>query len=218
MKPYLGVCLVILTVGAVVFFGIYSCASLANKTVDHVRDAFAQVFKLSPQITVNQRIVQTQTTSIAELGVVTKEELVTLGFTEHFEVFSYQVPLTEKNLSVEATYRLKAGFDLHEPFRVDINPATHEIDAHLPPAKILSVDQVGDMTFHGDDSALNRITDDERQKLLNDLNSAAHAQAETSGLKEDAQNQVAARLKELLAHNGESLQMNWSSQEPAPLK
>jgi hypothetical protein len=218
MKHYLGICLILVTLAAVGFFGLYSCTSAADRTVDHVRDAFAQVFKITPQITVNQQIVQTQTAPIAELAVVTKEELVTLGFTEHFEVFSYQVPLTEKDLRVQAAYRIKAGFDLREPFSVEIDSSTHQVEAHLPPAKILSVDQVGDLTFHGDDSALNRITDQEREKLLDDLNSAAHAQAETSGLKEDAQNQAAQRLQEIFTHNGEKLQMNWSAQDQATPK
>jgi hypothetical protein len=218
MKHYLGICLVLVTVAAICFLGIYSCMAAADRTVDHVRDAFAQVFKVTPQITVNQQVVQTQTAPIAELAVVTKEELVTLGFTEHFEVFSYQVPLTEKDLSVQAAYRIKAGFDLHEPFNVEINPTTHQVEAHLPPAKILSVDQVGDLTFHGDDSALNRISDQERQKLLNDLNSAAHAQAEASGLKEDAQNQASQRLQEIFAHNGEKIEMTWTPPVTAPLK
>jgi hypothetical protein len=209
MKHYLGICLVLVTLAAIVFFGIYRCTEAADHTVAEVRDAFAQVFKIQPQITVRQRVVMTQTAPIAELAVVTKEELVTYGFSEHSEELSFQIPLTEKKLSVEATYRIKAGFDLREPFRVEIDPATHQVHATMPHAKILSVEQVGDLTYQGEDSLLNRISDDDRTQILNGLNALAHTQAENSGLKTDAENQAAQRLQEIFQHNGQVFQMEW---------
>ena len=211
MKHYLGLCLVIVTVAAVGIYALRSCAATADQTVSHVRDAFAQVFSMQPQVTVNQRVILTQTAPIAELAVVSKEELVTLGTTQHYEVLSYQIPLTEKTLTAEATYRFKAGFDLHQPFRVEIDPATHQIRAALPHATILSVEQIGTMTYHDEDSTLNRITDSDRDKLLNDLNALARAQAEKSTLKADAEKQVVERLQQLFHHNGESVDMTWDN-------
>jgi hypothetical protein len=209
MKHYLGLSLLLVTFAAVTVAGLYSCARLADRTVDHVRSAFAQVLSLQPQVTINQRIILTQTVPVAELAVVSKEALITAGFSQHFEVLSYEVPLTEKSLKVEATYRFKAGFDLRQPFRVEINPLTHAIQAHFPPAKILSVERVGDMTFQGEDSALNRLTDVERQKALNDLDAVARDAAEKSGLKEDAEKQVQERLTQIFAHNGERFDALW---------
>ena len=139
MKHYVGICLVMLTLAGVVIFAIHSCTEAADHTVANVRDAFAKVFNLQPQVTVNQRVILTQTAPIAELAVTQKEELVQLGYTEHYEVLSYQIPLTGKTLKVEAVYRVKAGFDLHQAFSVTIDPVTHLIHAALPHAKILSV-------------------------------------------------------------------------------
>jgi hypothetical protein len=211
MKHYLGLCLVFVTLALIALGGLATCSAMADHTVDHVRDAFAQVFKIQPQVTVNQRVILTQTAPIAELAVVTKEEQVTLGFTTHLEVMSEAIPLTEKTLTAVAVYRIKAGFDLRQPFSVEINPQTHQIKATLPPAKILSVEQVGDLSYKGEDALLNRVTDEDRAKLLNDLHSAAEAQAESSGLKEDAEKQARARLEEIFRHDGEKIEMNWSS-------
>jgi len=144
MKHYLGICLVLLTLTLIVLGTIYGCSVMADRTVDHVVDAFAKVFQVRPQITENQKVVFTQTAPIAELAVVTKEEQVSLEFDISYQVLSETVPLTEKKLSAQAVYRIKAGFDLREPFSVEIDPKTHEIHARLPPAKILSVEQVGD--------------------------------------------------------------------------
>ena len=211
MKHYAGICLILVTLAGIALLAVHSCTSAVDQTVDHVRDAFTQVLRLQPQVTINQRVILTQTAPIAELAVVTKEELVSIGVDEHFEVMSIQVPLTEKTINAEAVYRLKAGFDLSEPFTVEIDPATHQIKATMPHAKILSVEPVGDITYHGDDSVLNRITDDERSKIVTSLNDAARDNAEKSSLKSDAEEQVTQRLKELIQHDGQSMNIEWTN-------
>jgi hypothetical protein len=211
MKHYLGICLVLLTVALITVGGLYSCAALADRTVDHVVAAFGQVLQVRPEVKVNQRVVFTQTAPIAELAVVTKEETVSLEFDTDYEILSHSIPLTQKKLMAQAVYRIKAGFDLRQPFSVTIDPKTHLIHATMPPAKILSVEQVGDLSFQGEDAWLNKVTDAERTTILNNLHTAATTQAESSGLKEDAQKQVQDRLQELLHNNGEQMEMDWAT-------
>jgi hypothetical protein len=210
MKHYLGICLVLLTLAAVCFFFLRACTTAANSTIDRVASAFSEVLHVQPKVTVDQRVVLTQTAPIAELAVATKEELVSIALDEHLEVLTMQIPLTEKKITASATYRLKAGFDLREPFSVDIDPKTHLLRASMPHAKILSVEQVGDMSYQGDDAWLNHITDTDRSEILTDLNTAAHDAAEKSSLKLDAENQVSQRLNEILAHNGQSVSIEWA--------
>lgn len=210
MKHYLGICLVLLTLAAIVFFAVRQCTSAVDNTVTHVADAFASVLQVHPQVTLNQRIVLTQTEPIAELAVVTKDELVTVGLDENFHVLSLQIPLTEKKLTAEATFRLKAGFDLHEPFAVSLDSQTHTVRATMPRAKILSVEQIGDIVLHTDDSVLNRISDDDHEVIEKNLLAAARNAAQTSGLKQDAENQVTQRLNELIQRNGQTLLIDWS--------
>jgi len=216
MKHYLGICLVLVTVAAIGLFALHRCTAAVDRTIDHVRDAFSEVLRVRPEVTVNRRVVLTQTAPIAELAVVTREELITLGLDAHLEVLSLQIPLTEKKLTAEAVYRIKAGFDLRKPFSVEIDPVTHALRAAMPHAKILSVEQVGDLVYHGEDAALNRVTDDERSQILSSLNAAAHDAAEKSSLKMEAEQQVAQRLKEIMSHNGQSLQIEWNNAVPAP--
>ncbi len=210
MKHYLGLCLVLLTVAGIAAFAIQRCTSAVDHTVDSIRDAFVQVLRVQPQITMNQQVVLTQTAPIAELAVVTKDEMVTLGFTEHLELFTVQLPLTEKKLTVESIYRIKAGFDLSEPFSVEIDPVTHEVHATMPHAKILSVEQTGETKFQGEDAILNRITDADRGEILSNLNMAAHDAAQKSSLKAEAEAQVEERLKDLIQHNGQPMQIEWT--------
>jgi len=214
MKHYIGICLILLTLATIVFLVMRSCVAAADHTLDQVRDAFVQVLKVQPQITVNQRVVMTQTAPIAELAVASKEELVTIVLTQHLEIWSLEVPLTGQRITVEAPFRLKAGFDLKEPFNVTIDPATHQVRAAMPHAKILSVEQIGDLVYHAEDATLNRITDDERAKIINDLDAAARDLAEKSGLKTDAEQQVTQRLKDLIQHNGQPVEIEWTGQVP----
>lgn len=216
MKHYLGICLVLITLAGIAWFGLHSCMASVDHSVDSVRDAFVSVLRVQPQITLNQRVILTQTAPIAELAVVTKEELITLDENAHTEVLSVHIPLTEKKLTAGAEFRIKAGFDLREPFSVEIDPVTHFIHASMPHAKILSVEQIGELSLKGDDAWLNRITDAERAELINKLNAAAHDAAEKSSLKDDAEKQVTERLNELLHHNRQEMQLEWAV--PPPLK
>jgi hypothetical protein len=216
MKHYLGICLVLITLAAIALFALHSCTAAVEHTIGSVRDAFVSVLRVQPQVTVNQRVVLMQTTPIAELAVVTKEELVTIGLNAHLEVLSVQIPLTEKKLTAEATYRLKAGFDLREPFSVEIDPVTHALHATMPHAKILSVEQIGDLVYHGEDATFNRVNDDERAQILSNLNAAARDAAEKSTLKTEAEQQVAQRLKDIMSHNGQSLQIEWTEAATPP--
>jgi hypothetical protein len=216
MKHYLGICLVLITLAAIGFFALHSCAVTVDQTIANVRDAFTKVLSVQPQVTINQRVVLTQTAPIAELAVVTKEELVTLGFDAHLEVLTVQIPLTEKKLTAETTYRIKAGFDLSEPFSVTIDPVTHALHAVMPHAKILSVEQIGDLSCHGEDGTLNHVTDEERTQILNGLKGAAHDAAEKSSLKADAEKQVTERLQEIMNHNGQVIHIEWKKERSIP--
>jgi hypothetical protein len=210
MKHYIGICLVLVTLALLTLLVINRCTDATERAVDHVREAFASILQVQPKITINERIVQTQTAPIAELAVVTREESVTLGFDEHKEIWSYAIPLTEKKITVSGVYRIKAGYDLHEPFSVAIDPATRAIRATLPPAKILSVEQVGDLTYQGEDSVLNRLSDEERTKAVNSLADLARQTAASSTLRRDSDDEVRQRLEQLLAHNGEKIEIQWS--------
>jgi hypothetical protein len=210
MKHYLGICLVLVTIAGLTLLVVNRCVDATSRAVDQVRDAFDSVLQVQPKITINSRVIQTQTAPIAELAVVTREELISLGFDEHKELWSYTLPLTEKKLTVSGTYRIKAGYDLREPFSVAIDPGTHDVAVTMPPARILSVEQVGDLSFQGEDSLLDRLSDDERAKAVNGLAAMARNAAESSTLKGDADAQVRQRLEQLLAHNGKKVEIQWS--------
>lgn len=205
MKHYLGICLVLLTLAAVILFAVRRCENAVARAVTGVSKTFLSALQVQPQITVRQTVIMTQTAPIAELAIVTRDQLVTYGINQKVQFLHHDVPLTGKTLTAQAAYRVKAGYNLREPFRVQIDPLTSHVTAELPPARILSIERIGPLSLQDQDALLNRITPEEREKVLNELDTLARRTAEESGLKQDAQDQAIARLEELAKANGQKL-------------
>lgn len=205
MKHYLGISLVLLTLAAILLFVLRRCEDAVARTAAGVSRTFLTALQVQPEIRVNQVIIHSQTAPIAELAIVSKEQLVTYSLNEKIRFLQLDVPLTGKTITAQAIYRIKAGYDLKEPFRVEIDPTSHRVTAQLPPAKILSIERIGDLTLQDQDNLLNRITPEERQKVLNDLDKLARQGAEQSSLVQDAEAQTLTRLKELAERNGQTI-------------
>lgn len=205
MKHYIGISLVLVALAVSLIVVMQHCENTAARAAVGVAQAFAGAFHMQPEIRINQTILTTQTAPIAELAVVSKEQLVTYALNEKIELFKHTVPFTGKSIVAQAAYRIKAGYDLKQPFRVDIDSRTGRITAQLPPAKILSVERIGELSLQDRDDWLNRITPDERQKVINELDALARTGAENSGLVADAEKQAETRLTELAAENGQKI-------------
>ncbi|PAW77634.1 MAG: hypothetical protein B9S32_10155 [Verrucomicrobia bacterium Tous-C9LFEB] len=205
MKHYLGICLILLTAAAIALFFIRRCENAVARTASSISKTFLSALSVQPQVSVNQTVILSQTSPIAELAIVSKEALVTYGIREKLNVLSREVPLTGKTLTAQAAYRMKAGYNLKEPFLVQIDSTSGRITAQLPPARLLSVERIGPLTLQDEDSLLNRITPQEREKVLNELDAAARHMAQQSGLIEDAEKQAVSRLEELAMRNGQKL-------------
>lgn len=205
MKHYLGICLVLLTLAAITLFFIRRCENTVARTAAGISKTFLSALSVQPQIRVNQTVILSQTAPIAELAIVSKEALVTYGITQKLNLLSRDIPFTGKTITAQATYRLKAGYDLKDPFLVQIDSTTGRITAQLPRARLLSVERIGPLTLQDEDSLLNRITPQEREKVLNELDAAAHQMGQQSGLIDDAEKQAIARLEELAMRNGQKL-------------
>jgi hypothetical protein len=188
---------------------LYWFATIPERLAKKVQQAFHDTFQVSPEIQVNQTIVFGQISPIAEFAVVTQEQLMEYDYRSQMTLGSHPIPFTEKKIWLRAPYRIKAGFDLHKPFRVKIDSKTGRIQADLPAAEILSVERHGDLRVEGNDGWLNKVTDSERQSALNALDQQARAEAEKSNLKEQAQDQASARLKELFDRNEQPIEFRF---------
>jgi hypothetical protein len=204
MKHYLGLCLVLVTLAAVAMTLLKRCENTAARSVSAITRTFQSVLQVQPEIRINQTVITTQTAPIAELAIVSKDQLVHYSLSEQLQLWHHNIPLTTKSISVQAVYRIKAGYNLQEPFRVSIDSRTGKISAQLPPAHILSIERIGELSLSDHDELLNRISTDERAQVLNELDRVARTSAEQSGIVQDAEKQSVVRLQELAAKNGQT--------------
>ena len=149
------------------------------------RDSFVKVAHLQPRVTVNNRVYLQQTSTIAELSVLSRRVEV-----EH-EVLQTWAGST-KRIRLHGSFLMKAGFDLRKKFTVDIQP--NEITIQLPHAEILSVEEQEIEVLALENGFWNRISPADIQSELAVLPQLARAKA--AGLPAEAEQTFTRELLE----------------------
>ena len=155
---------------------------------------FVDLFNLRPEVHISDKVVQQQSCPIAEFAVIEREYF-------HRYVWRHRWLGSEKVITLEGVFKAKAGFDLKERFVVRIDPANGRVVADLPPVRILSVEQKGDINFTDESGLWNRVQSGDRQQALNEFEHTARAKVEGSGLMEEAGREAMRRLQELADRN-----------------
>lgn len=171
---------------SLVGFVFYRAQSAATS---FVRDAFMAVAHLQPKVTVDEHVVFEQTSPVLELSVVERDVSV-----ERETAASWLG--STKRLRVRATYRVKAGFDLRQPF--DVNVQFGMVTARLPPARLLSAEQVRLEVLDVQNGMWNRVRSDEIKAELNTLNAEARLKALGAGMPREAEAMLTKQLREKL--------------------
>jgi hypothetical protein len=202
-------------------FLIRECARFPSRVVDHTfaaarqaAEIFREAIGVQPKVIINQTVFFDQIASVAEFAVITRDQTISLSYSHQMTLLNTPLPATEKIIKIDATFRIKAGFDLMEPFTVAIDPQTLHLTAELPPAQILSVEPVGPLSYTDQDGWFNRITAQERQNLLNELQIRARTAAETSNCRQEAERQAVSRLSDLAQRNGQSATFHFRLSNP----
>ncbi len=178
------------------------CERSVERAAAAVSRVFSEALSVRPQLVVNARTIYTQTSPVAELAVVTKDQWLECALHQSMQILRRSIPLTEKKITARAAYRIKAGFDLRKPFLARLDPKTGRVWAQLPPAQILSLERISPLEFEDTPGVLNSITNEDRQRVLAELDLLARRAAENSGILQDAQTQAVTRLEELARRNG----------------
>lgn len=154
-----------------------------------VRDAFMAVAHLQPKVTVDEHVVFEQTSPVLELAVVERDVSV-----ERETADSWLG--STKRLRVRATYHVKAGFDLRQPFDVNVQSvAGGLVTARLPPARLLSAEQVRLESLDVQNGMWNRVAPEEIKAELNTLNAEARLKALNAGMPREAEAELTKQLR-----------------------
>jgi hypothetical protein len=169
-------------------------AQLASATAEGIKD----LFQVTPRVTINQTVVIEQNSPILEVATVSRDASVNYRWTSAWMG-------STKELELRGTFTAKAGFNLQEPFDIDITRYPLSIDASLPQPVILSLEMRDVEIRRDEDGWWNRVTVQDRESAMRALGAAAREQAERSGLLDEVARSAEARVRELVERNGASV-------------
>jgi hypothetical protein len=160
-------------------------------------EIFREVFGLTPELRINQRVVQGQVTPIAEFAVL--QETYALKYT-----WIHRWMGSSKSIELTGDFTAKAGFDLKEQFLVLADAETGQVHAYLPAAKILSVEPTNTQ-WKTESGWWNRLQDADKTEAERVLRQAAREEAAKLGLLEKAETEATRRLQELFDRNNQQV-------------
>jgi hypothetical protein len=166
-------------------------SNLAYKTAEGMR----QFFNFTPQVRIDQTVVIEQNTPILEVATVSRDL-----FVDH----SWQQTWlgSTKTIQIRGVFTAKAGFDLREPFRIDIERRPLRVVAWVPPPKLLSLEMKEYKVVKDENGWWNSVTLQDREEAVRQMRADAIEKVTHSGLLEESQASVEARIREIVAKNG----------------
>jgi len=169
-------------------------SDLAHKTADGMR----QFFNFTPEVRINQTIVIEQNTPILEVATVSREMFIDHSWQQTWMG-------STKTIQIQGVFTAKAGFDLREPFRIDIERRPLHVVAWVPPPKLLSIDMKEYRVLKDENGWWNSLTLQDREEAVRQIRAEAIDKAKQSGLLEESQASVEARIREIVERNGSTV-------------
>jgi hypothetical protein len=157
------------------------------RTVRDLRAAFIDVAHLQPKITIKNRVYLEQTAPTAELATVVRK-------TEVEHEFLHTWAGSTKRIQLHGAFLVKAGFDLHKNFSVDVRE--NEIDVRLPAAQILGVEEQKVDVLAYENGYWNRISADDIESELQTLPQLAREKAAQANLTAEAERTLKEQLEQ----------------------
>lgn len=138
-------------------------------------EAFRKAFHIQPTVTTKTQVVAMAPIDAARLVVVEQTVPVRSKMTSEFLK-------STKRLEAEGEFRILAGYDLAKPFDIQIAD-NGRVRIAAPPPAILAVETLR-TEIAGQDGLWNKISDDERNQALRQLQIEARAQVEEDLIEE----------------------------------
>lgn len=200
--------LVTLAFTAVLFWRMGAeVSSEARQVAQTIASEFQKTLNLTPEVRVDSVLVVEASTPLLELVTLQKQALVR-------HRYSHTWMHSTKVFEVEATFTAKAGFDLKEPFRIQIDPRTQNIGAEFPPPKLLSLGMSDVKVLNDEDGMWNKLTAEDRQKAFAELEEKAREEFRNSSLLVETRIETERRIRELLKQSAWEASFGPEGQSP----
>jgi Protein of unknown function (DUF4230) len=179
----------------------------ARRIAESLAADFDKTFQFTPRISVDSVVVVAENTPVLEL-VTTQRQLLVRHRWSHTWLHS------TKSLELEATFTAKAGFDLAEPFRINIDPRTGSISAELPPPKLLSLGMSDLRVLQDEDGLWNKLTGEDREVAFRALEKKARKTVADSTLLAETRMEAEKRIREVIERTRSTANLATPPAEP----
>lgn len=196
-----GIGLVLAAIGIYIIF-VKTPTDLAKNIAHGVRE----VFNFTPHVTIEETTIIEQNIPIFEVATVSRDLLVDYSW-------SHQWLGSTKTIILRGTFTAKAGFDLKEPFTLNIQKYPLKVYAKTSAPKILSIQMNSYKILQDESGWWNRISDADRESAVNELQRIARAKAQNSGMLGEARSTIEQRIREIVERNGAVIEFQYPWQE-----
>jgi hypothetical protein len=189
------VAIVIAAITAATYFLLVKAPGEAARNLHemarNIGKEFDNLLHFRPRITSEGVTLLKESASINELSTTQR----TFDYTHTWESTWLG---SRKLIELKGSFTAKAGYDLSQPFSIDIAKDGKTIRAHMPPAKIHSVEQLKVEVPKDEDGLWNKKTTAEREQAMNDLLRNARSSIEKSDILEQADQAFMSQLEEAI--------------------
>ena len=164
--------------------------SVANELAETVKNTLG----LTPQVTINQKIIYKRTNEILQLAMIEQD------YDVEYET-SDKLLGSEKRIHLRGMYRAKIGFDLQKGFNIEVHRGGFlkpgQVTLQLPRAEILSVEPL-DIQKTSSSGLINWVLNKDIDNATKELNALALDKASKLEMLADAEKRIENRLTEAL--------------------
>lgn len=164
--------------------------SVAGELAETVKNTLG----LTPQVTINQKIIYKRTNEILQLAMIEQD------FDVEYEASDKRLG-SEKRINLRGMYRAKIGFDLQKGFNIEVHRGRFlrpgRVILQLPHAEVLSVEPL-DVRKTTSSGLINWVTNKDIENATKELTALAQDKAAKLDMLADAEKRIENRLNEAL--------------------
>jgi len=176
-----------------------------------ISQEFKAAFNAAPIITVNHRVVAAESHPIAELATASKSMSVD---TTVVSTWLYST----KTISVRGSFVAKAGFDLNQLFKINLQTNPKRMTVTLPNPRVLSVEMTANEITDQKGGVVNWLQPQDHEAALQQLATEAKLEFEKSSLKQMAKTEMEKRIRAIAASQGVPVEIQYDAGHLLPGK
>lgn len=172
-----------------------AAAEPAVELAKRIADGVARRLQFRPEVRIDRVTVLAAEVPVLELATVRRE------FAHDYE-WEHQWLGSTKRLRLRGKFAAKAGFDLQEGFRVEVDSRDLQVQADWPAPRVLGVEMTG-YEAEEEEGFWNKLSAEEREQAVNALlASAREAVAKDAGLTAEARRMLEAQIAAAVTESG----------------